>query len=90
MALFATSPIAAICSVFASALRSPFGWACSLLILNYGSWEIGMVCGSDGILARVGFTVVHVLGRTELAPLGHLPAGIVGIATVLLPIIAWI
>lgn len=51
MAPFAISPVAAICFVFASALCSLFGWTCFLLGLNYGSWEIGMVCGSDGMQA---------------------------------------
>lgn len=49
MAPFSIFPIAAIWFVFASALCSPFGWACFLLGLNYGSWEIGMVCGSNGM-----------------------------------------
>lgn len=38
-------------------------------------------------LAWVGFAVLHGLGRTEPAPLGHLLTDIVvGTATVLLPI----
>lgn len=43
--------VAPICFVFASAFCSPFGWACFLLGLNFGSCERGMVCGTDGLQA---------------------------------------
>lgn len=53
-------------------------------------WDADMWT-TRSFLAWVGFTVLHGLGRTEPAPLGHLPMDIVvGIAAVLLPIIAWI
>lgn len=59
-------------------------------------WDAGM-WETRSFLAWVGFTVLHVLGRTEPAPLdlmppnSHLPTDIaVGTTAVLLPIIVWV
>lgn len=46
---------------------------------------------AKSFLAWVAFAVLHGVGRTEPAPLGHLPTYIVvGTVTVLLPITVWI
>lgn len=60
---------------------------------RHGLWEqqVAGMWETRSFLPWVGFTVFHGLGRTEPAPLGHLPMDIVvGTTAVLLPIIVWI
>lgn len=74
---------------FTPALCSPFGWACFLLGLDFGSWEIGIVCRSDGTQAcgkpdlfspGLASLTLHAHDRIEPAlldlmpPNSHLPS----------------
>ena len=63
-------------------MHSPFGWACFLLGLDFGSQEIGIICRSDGTqacgkpdLPLPGFAscMLHALSRTEPATLDLMP-----------------
>lgn len=63
-------------------MHSPLDWACFPLSLDFGSWEIGIVCRSGGTQAcgkpdlpspgLASFTL-HALGRTEPAPSDLMP-----------------
>lgn len=62
--------------MFAPALHSPFAWVCFLLGLDFGSWEISIVCRSDVMQAYgkpdlpspgLASFMLHALGKAEPA-----------------------